>query len=225
MKTMTKHPATRRLLAALALLLAGTAALLSTATPARAQIAQPDREYVTLDHPHAVATGPKIEVIEFFWYGCPICYEFQPKFSRWELQAPEYVAVRRIPVVGQESYDHFARMYYSLEATGQLERLHWPVYDNYHFDGVKLNEEPVMFDWVARNGVDRDKFIAAYNSDAATKQLADTDALMKDYNIRAVPTIIVDGKYMTSGRMAGSTTRLAEVLDQLVKQARKERPN
>jgi len=198
---------------------------LGLAGAAQAQAIQAGREYILLDPPHPVSTGPRIEVIEFFYYGCPICYEFQPQLTRWLNSAPEYVAFRAVPVVGQESYDNFAKLYYTLDSMGQAARLHWPIYDNYHFDGVKLNEEPVMFDWVARNGVNREQFIATYNSDAVKKQLADTDELMKSYNVKGVPTVIVDGKYFTSGRLAGSTRRLAQVVDELVKQARSERPN
>jgi len=167
----------------------------------------------------------KIEVIEFFYYGCPICYEFQPQFSRWLNTAPEYVQLRLVPVVGQESYDNFAKLFYSLTAINQAARLHWPIYDNFHFDGVKLNEEKVMQDWVVRNRIGRDQFMAAFNSDAVKKGLAESDALMKEYDVKAVPTIIIDGKYLTSGRLAGSTRRLATVVDLLVKQARRERPN
>jgi thiol:disulfide interchange protein DsbA len=238
------HPfrAARLLFTALGLVL-GLA--MGPAAPARAQTIQSGREYIVLDPPHPVATGSRIEVIEFFYYGCPICYEFQPQLMRWLNTAPEYVAFRVVPVVsmgvskpagstgtepasatsGPDSYDTFAKLYYALDSLGDAGRLHWPVYDNYHFDGVKLNEEPVMFDWVARNGVDRDRFIAAYNSDAVKQKLAESESLMKAYDVKGVPTVIVDGKYFTSGRLAGSTKRLAEVVDQLVKRARAERPN
>lgn len=209
------------------LLLLGLAVTgLLSSLPATAQSSlQAGREYTVIDPPRPVATGSRIEVVELFYYGCPVCYEFQPLFSRWLNTAPEYVALQRIPVVGSESQDVFAKLFYSLEAVGQIGRLHWPVYDNHHFDGVKLNEEEVMFDWVTRNGVNREQFMAAYNSEETKKRLAETDELMKTLNIRGVPAIIVDGKYLTSARLAGGTRRLSQVVDLLVKQARRERPN
>src|SRR5882757_3896232 len=90
--------------------------LLGAAVCAQAQVIQAGREYLVLNPPRPVATGAKIEVIEFFYYGCPICYEFQPQFSRWLTTAPDYVALRRVPAVGQESYDTFAKLFYSLDA-------------------------------------------------------------------------------------------------------------
>src|SRR3954471_9187775 len=113
---------------------------------------QAGREYIRLNPPRPVATGARIEVIEFFYYGCPICYEFQPQLSRWMYQAPPYVALRLVPALSSEGWESFAKLFYTLSILGELNRLHWPVYDNFHFDGVKLTDEKVMLDWVARNG-------------------------------------------------------------------------
>ena len=79
--------------------------------------------------------GSRVEIIEFFYYGCPVCYETEPLLSRWLVSAPEYVSVRRVPALITEAGEPFARLYYTLEALGEIERLHWPVYDNFHFDG------------------------------------------------------------------------------------------
>jgi len=199
--------------------------LSSPATFAQAQQIQAGREYTRLSPPRPVTTGSRIEVIEFFYYGCPICYEFQPYFSRWMFQAPDDVVLRRVPALSSENWEPFAKLFYSLELVGELNRLHWPVYDNFHFDGMKLNDEKVMLDWIVRNGLDRQKFLAAYNSDEVRDRLNRSRELMKTYDVRGVPSIIVDGKFQTSARLAGGTRQLAQVLDQLVKLARKERPN
>jgi len=90
---------------------------------------------------------------------------------------------------------------------------------------IALNQDKVMLDWVARNGIDRDKFSAMYNSEAIKAKLEESRALMKSYDIRGVPTIVVDGKYVSSARMAGGTRQLMQTVDELVRQARKERPN
>jgi len=202
------------------------AVLCCAATMVQAQVQyQAGREYVRLDPPRPVATGSRIEVLEFFYYGCPICYEFQPHLSRWIFQAPDYVSLQRIPVLSSENWEPFAKMYYALDSLGEVGRLHWPVYDNFHFDGVKLNEVKVMIDWVSRNGVDRDKFIGALESGEVKARLEQSRDLVKNYEVRAVPAVVVDGKYLTSARLAGGTRQLALVLDFLVKMARTQRPN
>ena len=198
--------------------------LFGAATLAQAQY-QSGREYVLLDPPRPVATGSKIEVLEFFYYGCPICYEFQPHLSRWLFQAPDYVALRRVPVLSSENWEPFAKLYYTLDIMGEVGRLHWPVYDNFHFDGVKLNDVKVMMEWTSRNGINREKFVETLESDAVKVRLAESVALVKNYAVRGVPSIVVDGKYLASARLAGGTRQLAQVLDFLVKRARSERPN
>lgn len=194
------------------------------ATLAQAQAApELGRDYVLLDPPHPVASGDKIEVIEFFYYGCPVCYELEPKLSRWYFNAPGLVALRRVPALSSDNWDNFAKLFYTLDAMGDLARLHWPVYDNFHFRGMKLNEEPVMADWVAHNGLDRDKFIRIYHSPEIAAKLAAAREMTKSYQITGVPSIVVDGKFLTSARMAGSTDKLMQVVEQLVALARKER--
>ena len=118
-------------------------ALLVAATAASAQI-QPGREFDRLNPPRPVATGDRIEVIEFFYYGCPICYETQPLLSRWLTTAPGYVAIRRVPALSSESWAPFARLFYALDALGEIGRLHWPIYDNFHFEGVRVDRPDVL---------------------------------------------------------------------------------
>jgi thiol:disulfide interchange protein DsbA len=162
-------------------------------------------------------------VIEFFYYGCPVCYETEPFLSRWLGSAPDYVAIRRVPALSSETWEPFAKLYYTLETLGQVERLHWPVYDNFHFDDVKLNDEKVMLDWAVRNGIEREKFVQTYASQAVADKVAQARELLKSYDVRAVPTFIVDGRFLTSARLAGGTERVVQVLDRLVRLAREER--
>jgi thiol:disulfide interchange protein DsbA len=198
--------------------------LAAAATAASAQI-QVGREFNRLDPPRPVATGSRIELIEFFYYGCPVCYETQPLLSRWLVTAPEYVEIRRVPAMSSENWEPFAKLFYALEALEQIGRLHWPIYDSIHFEGVMLNDEKVMADWVSRNGVERQTFIDAYNSPAVRAKVNAASEMIKVYNVRGVPTFVIDGKYLTSARLAGSTQQVMQVLDELVKRARQERPN
>jgi thiol:disulfide interchange protein DsbA len=128
-----------------------------------------------------------------------------------------------VPALSTEAWEPFAKLFYALDALGQLGRLHWPVYDNFHFEDVKLNDEKIMVDWVARNGIERQKFLGAYRSPEVAAKVAQARALLKDYDVRAVPTFVVDGKFLTSARLAGGTQQVIQVVDQLVKLAREER--
>ena len=181
------------------------------------------KDYVRLDPPHPVASGDKIEVIEFFYYGCPVCYELEPMLSRWYFNAANRVTLRRVPALSSDNWDNFAKLFYTLEAMGELARLHWPVYDNYHFRGMKLNEEPVMADWVAHNGLDRQKFVDTYNSPAIKAKLEQAREMTRSYEIKGVPSFVVDGKFLTSSSMTGGTRQLLQTVDQLIEIARKER--
>ncbi len=199
-------------------------ALVTTNVLAQAQtLPQLSRDYIRLDPPRPVASGDKIEVIEFFYYGCPVCYELEPALARWYFNSPGAVALRRVPALSSDNWDHFAKLFYALEAVGQLERLHWPVYDQFHFDGIKLNEEAGMLNWVSKNGVDREKFISAYRSPGVQAKLVAARQMIQTYDIKGVPSIVVDGKFVTSASMTGSTRQLMVVLGQLVELARKER--
>lgn len=192
------------------------------ASSASAQI-EPGREFLRLDPPHAATADGRVEVIEFFYYGCPVCYETEPFLSRWLGTAPDYVAIRRVPALSSDAWEPFAKLFYALESLGQIERLHWPVYDNVHFEDVKLNDDKVMTDWAVRNGIEREKFVQAYGSKAVADKVTQARALLKSYDVRAVPTFIVDGKFLTSARLAGGTQQVVPVLDRLVRLAREER--
>ena len=107
---------------------------------------------------------------------------------------------------------------------GQIARLHWPIYDNFHFDAVQLNDEKVMVEWISKNGIDPEKFLSIYRSPEIQAKLDEVRKLMMAYDIRSVPTMVIDGKYLSTARMAGGTRQLILVVDNLAKLARKERP-
>jgi thiol:disulfide interchange protein DsbA len=201
-------------------LLASAFALLAGTASAQIQLG---REFQRIEPQRPVAADGRIEVIEFFYYGCPVCYETQPFLARWLGTAPEYVAIRRVPALSTEAWEPFAKLFYTLETLGQVGRLHWPVYDHFHFEDVKLNDEKIMIDWAARNGIDRQKFVETYGSSGVAAKVAQARELLKAYDVRGVPTFIVDGRFLTSARLAGGTQQVIQVVDHLVKLAREER--
>jgi thiol:disulfide interchange protein DsbA len=202
-----------------------TAAALALAAASVAAQAQPvaGREYQELSPARPVSSGDRIEVIEFFYYGCPVCYESQPHIAKWLLTTGPGIAHIRVPAVFTESSESFARTFFTLGAMNQIARLHWPLYDNHHFDGKQLNVEKNVVAWVASNGVDEKRFTELWHSSEIQAQVDAAKKALATYDVKGVPTFVIDGKYLTSARMAGGTKEMMRVVDYLVGRAASER--
>ncbi len=181
------------------------------------------KDFQVLDPPRRVATGERVEVLEFFYYGCPVCYEAQPHIARWLMKAGPGVAIIRVPAAFTESSESFARTFYTLSAMNQIARLHWPLYENHHFDGKELNEEKNVVAWVSANGVDGARFTELWHSEQVNAQVDAAKKSLETYGVKGVPTFVVDGKYLTSARLAGSVPRMIETVQYLVERAAGER--
>jgi thiol:disulfide interchange protein DsbA len=206
-------------------LLARLAIVLALVAGGAAAQTQPvaGRDYQSLNPPRPVSSGASIEVIEFFYYGCPVCYESQPHIARWLLRSGPGIAMERVPAVFTESSESFARTFYALAALDQIGRLHWPLYDNHHFDGKQLNEEKNVLAWVSGNGVDGKRFQELWHSAEVKERIDAAKKALDLYGIRGVPTFVIDGKYVTSARMAGGVKEMMQVVEFLVNRARAER--
>ncbi|MDZ7593685.1 MAG: thiol:disulfide interchange protein DsbA/DsbL [Thiobacillus sp.] len=180
-------------------------------------------EYVRLKNPQPVASGSKVEVLEFFWYRCPHCFQLEPGLNTWLKTLPRDAQVRRVPAVFRDDWMPGAKLYYTLEQMNLLDRLHHKVFDAYHVENINLNDPAVLGGWIAKQGVDRKKFEGIYNSFSTQSKATQGAQLATAYAISGVPAFIIDGKYTTSVSMAGSQARLFEVLDQLIVKARTER--
>jgi len=206
----------RALAVCLAALLALGAAGTATALP------EEGREYRRLE-PAAPPDAAGIEIIEFFYYGCPVCYEAQPHIGRWRRAAADDVRWRRVPAVRSDRWELLARGYYALEALGALERLHWPLYDNHHFDGRGLDEQQNLVAWVGANGVDAARFLASLDSLETRQKVEYAKREAGRYGVRAVPAIVVGGRYLTTARMAGGIPQMMQVVQFLLERVRRER--
>ncbi|MCL5059236.1 MAG: thiol:disulfide interchange protein DsbA/DsbL [Candidatus Thermoplasmatota archaeon] len=180
-------------------------------------------DYTRLKNPQPVATGSKVEVLEFFWYRCPHCFQLEPALNSWLKTLPKDAQVRRVPAVFRDDWLPGAKLYYTLEQMGLLGSLHHKVFDAYHLENLNLNDPAVLGNWVARHKVDRKKFEGIYNSFSVQSKATQGARLATTYAITGVPAFVVDGKYATSVSMTGSEARLFEVLDQLIAKARAER--
>jgi len=199
------------------------AATLSFAAHAAGAPAVAGKDYTILNVSQPVATGKKIEVLEFFWYRCPHCAQLEPGLHAWLQNLPKDAQIRRIPAVFRDDWMPGAKIYYALQDIGAVDKLHAKVFDAYHLDNLNLNDEVVLMDWVTKQGVDRTKFEAAYKSFSTQSRATQGGMLARAYNLSGVPSFAIDGKYVTSESMTGSEPRLFEVLDQLIVMARKGR--
>ena len=182
------------------------------------------KDYARLKNSQSTETGKKIEVIEFFSYGCPHCSDLEPILQAWMRTLPPDVQFRRVPVMFQQRWEALARVYYTLEAMGEEPRLSPEVFKAIHVDGLPLHDDKAFFDWAASHGLDRARVAEVYNSFGVSSKFNRAKALAQTYNIQSVPTMIVDGKFVTSSDRVGTHEKLPPVLDALIVKARAERP-
>jgi len=203
---------------------AGTAA----AQPAAAQPAAALVEgthYARLKPPVPVESGKKIEVIEFFSYGCPHCAELEPFLDTWLAKLPPDVQFRRVPVFFQDRWVNLGKVYYTLEALGEEQKLSPAVFAAVHGgSNTALWNDKTFFDWAASKGLDRKKVEDVYNSFAISGKMNRAKQQAQTFNIQSVPTVVIDGKFITASDRVGKHAQLPAAIDELVAKARAERP-
>lgn len=180
------------------------------------------QHYVKLGQPHAVPAGGKIEVLEFFWYGCPHCNAFEPALDGWQKKLPADVAFRRMPVAfREEPFTTHQRLYFAIESMGLVDTLHRKVFNAIHLDRARLDKLPEIVEFVTKNGVDGAKFTEVFNSFSVQTKARQAKQLAEAYRIDGVPALGIQGRFYTSGSMAGSGDRSLAVADYLIQRARK----
>ena len=180
------------------------------------------KDYVRLKNAQPIETGKKIEVIEFFSYGCPHCNDLEPILDAWLAKLPPDVQFRRVPVMFQQRWEGLAKVYYTLDAMGDETRLSPEVFKAIHTNGLPLYQDKAFFDWAAGQGLDRTKVAEVYGSFAVNSKFNRAKALAQAYNIQSVPTVVIDGKFVTSSDRVGTHAALPPVLDALILKARAE---
>lgn len=171
--------------------------------------------------PQPTDTGDKIEVLEFFWYGCPHCYSFEPYINAWKKTKPANVEFVRIPAIFRPDWEVQARAYYALSNMGVIEDMHGKIFTAIHKDKKRLNKKELLTDFVVKNGVDRKKFEEEYNSFAVDSMVRKAKKKQAAYKIQGVPSVAVNGKYLTSGSMSGSYDNLIKIVDYLIEKESK----
>ncbi len=200
------------------------ATALSASLPAQAQ-GQPveGTQYVRLGTLAPVsAPAGKIEVIEFFWYGCPHCNAFEPTLDAWQKKLPADVAFRRVPVAFREAFTPHQQIFYALEAMDKVEAMHRRVFYAIHNDRQRLEKPEEIAAFMEKHGIDRAKFLEIYNSFSVQTKAKQATRLAEAYKIDGVPAMGIHGRFFTSGTLAGSPEKALLVTEFLVQSLRKK---
>lgn len=159
-------------------------------------------DYTLLNPPQQQTTAGKVEVIEFFSYGCPHCFHLSPLLADWKkTQLPANAVLVKVPVsLGRREWGQLVRAYYTLELTGDLERLDAKLFDAIHVKQQQLYDLDSLAAWAAQNGVDANKFRTEFTSEEVTKRAVRAEQLSRDYKVNGIPTLTVAGKYRALGK-------------------------
>jgi len=207
------------------------AALGAAASPADPT---PGAEYIVLKAPQPTDTGKKVEVIEYFAYYCPHCYALEPKLAEWVKKQGDNIVFKRVHVSRDANVLPQQKLFFTLEALGNLEQYHNKVFNAMHVERNRLNRDEMVFEWAEKNGIDKKRFIETYRGFGIAGKVRRTDAMMNSYEIESWPMIAIDGKYLTSPYVANKDSKVAltedqqqatalQVMDHLVAKARAEK--
>jgi len=195
------------------------AAALSLSLPLQAQTA--GKDYTPINPVQPTDDPARIEVVEFFSYGCPHCADLSPLLNAWVDRLPADVVVRKVPITfGRAAWANIAKLYYTLEITGDLKRLEPVVFDAIHKERANLFEEKALTAWVVSKGVDGKKFAETFNSFGVMSKVRRGDQMAQAYKITGVPALAVQGKYMVGGK---DHAEALGITDKLIAKARAEK--
>ena len=172
--------------------------------------------YLELNPPMPVETPGKIEVIEFFWYGCIHCYNLEPRIDAWLKTVPKDVEFRRVPAVFNERWALDAAIFYAFDAMGLVDKLHRPLFDAIHRDRVRSDVAQSLNPWLEKNGVDPKKFQEVVKSFGVQSKAKRAIRLTTDYRIDGTPAMVVHGRYMVP-----ASDGIFDTVNQLVDTVRK----
>ena len=206
------------------MLLASLTALLGlfVAMPASAKPVL-DKEYKLVEPAQPQAPTVKgVEVLEFFNYACPHCYDFEPHLKTWLKNKPKNVDFRYVHAVFNENMIPLAKIHYTLEEMKLLDTFHDKVYDAIHVKQLNLTDRAVMLKWVGEQGIDAKKFEATYDSFSVNNKVQRAAKMTRDYHIPGTPYLIIGGRYMTGPSMAVGANnavdhnRLGQIINELI---------
>jgi thiol:disulfide interchange protein DsbA len=166
--------------------------------------------------PATVPNPTRIQVIDFFWYGCPYCNLFEPQLESWLDSKPDNVDFIRIPAVIRSGWSNHARAFYTAEALGVLDTLHSQLFAAIHEEDRDLNDMDELSRVFADQGIERARFEEAFNSAAVNRKVQEAGTLTRRYGIDSVPAIVVNGQYRTNPVLAGGASRVLDAVNDLI---------
>ena len=196
-----------------------TVGLFVITVPAQAQLVA-GRDYTAIEPAQPTDDPSRIEIVEFFSYACPHCNDLNPVIHQWAAKLPSDVVFKRVPVSFNPFYELMAKLFYSLETTGDLARLDAPLFNAIHVKGLKLINEKSITEWVTAQGVDALKFGDAWRSFNVNSKTKRADQMARNFRIQGVPAIAVDGRYLVGGK---SLQELLVLTDKVIEKRRAER--
>jgi thiol:disulfide interchange protein DsbA len=165
-------------------------------------------EYVQLGSPQpAQVVGKKVEVIEFFMYHCPHCYVLEPYLAEWVKKQGANINFKRVHMPQMGPKDPEAHLYLTLEAMGKVDEMHAKVFKAIHVDRVRMSSDDVVIGWAVKNGLDKNKFMDAWNSFSVMSKLNRLPGILNAYKIDSVPTLVIDGRFMTSPSVVDASNK------------------
>jgi thiol:disulfide interchange protein DsbA len=186
--------------------------------------AQQAVQYAEISPPQPIeAKAGKIEVVEFFWYGCPHCYNLEPYIESWLKKLPADVEFRRVPAVFNQRWAHDAAIFYTLEAMGLLDKLHRPLFDAIHKDHLRTENQAAMAEWLQKHGVDDKKFMDTMKSFGVQSKTRRATQQTVAYKIDGTPAMAVQGRYTISADQGRTQQGMLQAVDALVAMARKQK--
>jgi len=180
-----------------------------------------EQNYSTLAQALPVENPAKVEIAEFFWYGCIHCYHLEPSLETWIPKLPKDAYFRRIPAVFNERWALDAANFYAFESLGVLDKVHRAFFDAIHKDHVRTDNPAALNEWLARNGVDVKKFEAAVKSFGVQSQVKRAAQLTAAARIDGTPALMVQGRYTVSAEQGGTQKGMLAAAEQLIPLARK----
>jgi len=183
----------------------------------QAQEYKAGESYTKLAQAVTTQSGDNIEILEFFWYGCPHCYSFEPTLKKWKKNLPANVKFIRMPSPLNPRWMVHTKTYYALEVMGEGEKHHEAIFSAMHTKKLKLHSKAAIADFLATVGVDKKTFLSTFDSFAVEMRAKQAMQLGQQYKVNGVPMLTVNGKYTISGSQAGSYTGMTNVADYLIK--------
>ena len=217
-------------------LIAGLLALFVAGNSMAQQAPVAGRDYTLIKAAQSTDSGKKIEVIEFFWYGCPHCYHLEPSLNAWLKKKSADIEFRAVPgTFGAPAWEPLTRTYYALDAMGLASKYHDAIFAAIHQEkdagkqNAMVKDSRVIADWLGSKGVDKQKFLDTYNSFAVNTRAKRSEEMTRNYDVAGTPALAVDGRYLVSPSSflnpdnSLNYDRFFNVVDQLIAQVRKER--